>query len=132
MSSVLDKRNQARSLDGRHSTVGGGLCGVVNSPKLPAWRITFSSVIPFVCPVAGPETFEMLKVDGNAASLAPDIRRIGPNSTASCRFDVKSMGAIISSITARERLTTILFGLFGRAGTVLLEAIGIYGVTKYR
>lgn len=40
------------------------------------------------------------------------------------------MNEIISSVTARERLNTILFALVG-ALAVLLAAVGIYGVTNY-
>jgi putative ABC transport system permease protein len=106
--------------------------GVVNSTKALGPADTFQPqyFIPY-SQLSGPQPSIMAKIEGDPSAVIPAIRRIVASLDKHVPvYDVKSMNEIISSVTARERLNTILFALFG-ALAVLLAAVGIYGVTNY-
>ncbi len=108
------------------------IVGIVNSTKALGLAEAFEPqyYIPYA-QLPGPQPEMILKMEAPSLAIIPTIRHavnsIDKNVPV---YDVKSMNEIISSVTVRERLNTILFGLFG-VSAVLLAAIGIYGVANY-
>ena len=108
------------------------IVGVVNSTKTLGLAEAFQPqyYIPYA-QLPGPQPPIIVKIESDPSAVISTIHRVV---TAVDRnvpvYDVKSLDEILSSATARERLTTILLGLFGSLA-VLLAAVGIYGVANY-
>ncbi|HLH01361.1 MAG TPA: ABC transporter permease [Bryobacteraceae bacterium] len=108
------------------------IVGVVNSTKRLGLAEAFQPqyYIPYA-QLPGPQPEVILKIEGAPLAIIPMIRDTVTSIDKDVPvYDVKSINEIIGAVTARERLNTILFGLFG-ALAVLLAAIGIYGVANY-
>jgi putative ABC transport system permease protein len=106
--------------------------GVVNNTKALGPADTFQPqyYIPHA-QLSGVQPAIVAKIEGDPSAVIPSIRRIITSLDKHVPvYDVKSMNEITSSVTARERLNTILFALFGGLAA-LLAAVGIYGVTNY-
>jgi putative ABC transport system permease protein len=108
------------------------IVGIVNSTKAAGLAEAFHPeyYIPYA-QLPGPQPEVIVKVEGAPLAIIPAIRRAVTSIDKNVPvYDVTSMNEIISAVTSRERLNTILFGLFGGLA-VLLAAIGIYGVANF-
>ena len=79
----------------------------------------------------GPLPAIIVKTAGDPAALEETIRRVAASIDKEAPvFGFENMNRVMADATARQRLNTLLFGVFGGLG-LLLAAVGIYGVASY-
>lgn len=108
------------------------IVAVVNSTKLLGLAENFQAqyYIPYA-QLPGPIPEMIVKTNGNALPIYSTIRSAVFSMDKNVPvYDIKSMDDLISASAGRERLNTLLFGIFGGLA-LLLASVGIYGVANY-
>jgi predicted permease len=111
------------------------IVGVVPDVRLDSLRDTsaIALYIPFAQrPVTGsPEMSVVVRANGDPAALGRDLRAITESIDRTVPVSAEqTMDDVISRSVAKPRFTTVIVGGFALV-TLLLGAIGIFGVTSY-